>query len=180
MLLRRSFIVVFVIALVSGCGGHGKSSGVANIAPSRTGTTAAAAAHGSVVPFAGCMRSHGVRRYPDVGKPTPQQAGVSTEQFERAVTACKHLLPNGGRTTNTQQTRRQLADELSFARCMRRDGVRNFPDPTEQEGLTVAMVEAQRIDVHSQRILRVVQKCLPASHGGLTAAKVRAAIENAG
>jgi hypothetical protein len=34
--------------------------------------------------------------------------------------------------------------------------------------------------VHSPRVLRVVQACLPASHGALTAAKVREAIDNAG
>jgi hypothetical protein len=40
--------------------------------------------------------------------------------------------------------------------------------------------EIAGIDVHSAAVLRVVQTCLPASHGGLTAAKVREAIANAG
>jgi hypothetical protein len=55
-----------------------------------------------------------------------------------------------------------------------------FPDPSAQGGLTVEMVQAQGIDVHSHAVLRVVQTCLPASHGALTPAKVRAAIDNAG
>jgi hypothetical protein len=42
------------------------------------------------------------------------------------------------------------------------------------------MVQAQGIDVHSPAFLQAVQACLPASHGGLTAAKVRAAINHAG
>jgi hypothetical protein len=63
---------------------------------------------------------------------------------------------------------------------MRSHGVSRFPDPTAQGELTVAMVQAQGIDVHSPAVLHAVQTCLPASHGALTAAKVRAAISNAG
>lgn len=40
------------------------------------------------------------------------------------------------------------------------------------------MIQAEGIDVHSPAFLRVVQSCLPASHGLLTPAKVRAALTN--
>jgi hypothetical protein len=63
---------------------------------------------------------------------------------------------------------------------MRSHGVARFPDPTPQGELSVALVQAHGIDVHSPTVLRVVQTCLPASHGGLTAAKVREALNNAG
>ena len=63
---------------------------------------------------------------------------------------------------------------------MRSHGVARFPDPTAQGQLTVEMVEAQGIDVHSPAVLRIVQACLPASHGALTPAKVRAALNHAG
>ena len=98
------------------------------------------------------------------------------------MNACGHLLPTngGGNGETAQQLRVQLADELSFAKCMRSHGVARFPDPTAQGQLSVEMVQAQGIDVHSPAILHVVQTCLPASHGGLTAAKVREAIANAG
>jgi hypothetical protein len=132
------------------------------------------------------MRSKGVPNFPDpqrfVGgnvKLTIHQLGPS----QVALSACSHLLPtNGGNGSQetTQQTRTQLADELSFARCMRSHGVSRFPDPTPQDGLSVEMVQAQGIDVHSPAVLRVVQTCLPASHGGLTAGKVREALNNAG
>jgi hypothetical protein len=58
--------------------------------------------------------------------------------------------------------------------------VTRFPDPKAQGGLTVEMVQAQGIDVHSPAFLRVVHACLPASHGALTPAKVREALNNAG
>jgi hypothetical protein len=178
MSLRLSLAVALLVFLTAGCGSAGGPPGVARVA-STTVSTTATKQNGAAV-FVSCMRSHGVVRYPVNGKPTPQQVGVTKGQFETAVDACRHLLPNGGRTTNTQQTRVQLADELSFAKCMRRDGVSGFPDPTPQQGLTVEMVAAHGIDVHSQAVLRVVQRCLPAAHGGLTAAQVREAIQNAG
>ena len=95
---------------------------------------------------------------------------------------CHHLLPSGGAGSaeSAQQTRTRVADGLSFARCMRGHGVSRFPDPTAQGQLTVAMVQAQGIDIHSPAVLQAVQACLPASHGMLTPAKVREALNNAG
>jgi hypothetical protein len=102
--------------------------------------------------------------------------------FKAAQTACKDLRPNGrlGSPQTAQQRRAELADELSFARCMRRHGVTRFPDPTAAAGLSVEMVQAQGIDVHSPAVLRAVQACLPASHGALAPAKVRETLNNAG
>jgi hypothetical protein len=60
---------------------------------------------------------------------------------------------------------------------MRSHGVGRFPDPTAQGQLTVEMVQAQGIDIHSTNVLHVVQTCLPASHGALTPAKVRRALQ---
>jgi hypothetical protein len=99
------------------------------------------------------------------------------------MTACNGLLPpnRGGGTQETdQQQRIRAADGLSFARCMRGHGVARFPDPTAQGQLTVEMVQAQGIDVHSPAVLQAVQACLPASHGALTPAKVREALAKAG
>jgi hypothetical protein len=138
------------------------------------------------------MRSHGVSNFPD-----PNSAGefsadqlksvrVGKSQFRAADRACTHLLPSGlggivaAPQDRARETRTQLADELSFASCMRSRGVSRFPDPTAQGDLSVAMVAAHGVDVHSAAVLRVVQACLPASHGALTPAKVRQALHEAG
>ena len=63
---------------------------------------------------------------------------------------------------------------------MRSHGVSRFPDPTPQGELSVEMVQDQGVDVHSPAVLRIVQVCLPASHGELTPAKVREALHSAG
>ena len=168
-----------------GCCGGG-TSGVASV-PSST-TTAPAATQNGLVAFSRCMRSNGVPNFPDPQrftggnvKLTIHQLQSESPHFQAAMSACNHLLPTAAGSQQTeQQLRTQLADELSFARCMRSHGMSRFPDPTAQGELTVEMVQAQGIDVHSPAVLRVVQACLPASHGALTPAKVREAIEHAG
>jgi hypothetical protein len=192
MCYRRPTILAAVVAvaafslLAAGCGGGG-SAGVASVASSTTAATTTT--QNGAVAFTRCMRSNGVPNFPDpppIGSRTPkpslQQLGVSDSQFNTARSACNHLLPNDGSGSQetAQQQRTKLADGLSFASCMRSHGVSRFPDPTAQGQLTVEMVQAQGIDVRSPAVLRVVQACLPASHGALTPAKVRQALNNAG
>ena len=175
--------------LAAGCGGSG-SRGVASIPSSTTATTTTTQNGGAaVLPFSRCMRSHGVPNFPDPSaidprafKATAVHLAASNPRFTAATRDCNHLLPNGGSglQETAQQRRTRLADGLSFARCMRSHGVTRFPDPTAQGDLSVEMVQAQGIDVHSPAVLRVVQACLPASHGALTPAKVREALNNAG
>jgi hypothetical protein len=175
----------FVVALLAaGCGSSGKSPGVASI------TSATTTPQSGAVAFSDCMRSHGVPNFPDppspgsqARKPTLQQLGVSDSQLSAAASACRRLVPagSGGAPQQTaQQQRTQVADGLSFARCMRDHGVARFPDPSAQGDLSVEMVQAHGIDVHSPAVLQAVQTCLPASHGALTPAKVREALNHAG
>jgi hypothetical protein len=192
MRCRRPLVLTSVVAvaasalLAAGCGGGGTSAGVATVASSTTTATTTTAQNG-LIAFSRCMRANGVPSFPDpqrfVGgnlKLTVHQVVGDNPKFQAAVGACNHLLPNRGPQETAQQTRTQIADELSFAKCMRSHGVSRFPDPKPQGGLTVEMVQAQGIDVHSAAVLRVVQTCLPASHGALTAAKVSEALKNAG
>jgi len=189
MRFRHSFIVIAITAfsaLVAGCGGGGSAE-----VATGTSTTSAATpiAPSTLLAFSHCMRSNGVPSFPDpqrfVGgnvKLTIHRIGNDTPHFQAALNACNHLLPSRGSSSqeSAQQQRAQLAAELSFARCMRSHGVVGFPDPTAQGELSVEMVQAQGIDVHSATVLRVVNACLPASHGWLTPAKVRASLQHAG
>lgn len=173
--------------LAAGCGGS-PSAGVASVGNSTTATTTTS--QNGLAGFASCMRSHGVTSFPDPdstgGIPKLQVVAArqnNATRFDSAQAECGHLLPRNGSFAppeSAQQKRTQLADELSFAKCMRSRGVNHFPDPTASGGLSVEMVQAQGIDVHSPQVLRVVQACLPASHGALTAKKVEAAINGAG
>jgi hypothetical protein len=81
------------------------------------------------------MRSHGVPNFPDSsnnGKfPTAQQLGVGNSQLSAAEVVCVHLLPAG---TNDQfpagEVPQILSGMLNFSRCMRSNGVPNWPDPS--------------------------------------------------
>ena len=180
-LISAAAVAAFAL-LAAGCGG-GKSPGVA----SGVGATTTTSTQTGTAAFARCMRSNGVPTFPDpassgeIPKVQVVAAAKSNPRFNTAQAACMHLLPNGSLAPpqTAAQKRTQLADELSFAKCMRSRGVSRFPDPTAQGQLSVEMVQAQGIDVHSAQVLRVVQACLPASHGGLTAKKVEEAINGA-
>jgi hypothetical protein len=185
LLILSSVVAVAAFALLAaGCGGGG-SAGIASVASSTSSATTTT--QNGLVAFSGCMRSNGVPNLPDPQrlaggnlKLNLRQLGANSPHFQAAMNACHHLLPNSGSQETAQQQRTRLADELSFAGCMRSHGLAHFPDPTAQGDLSVEMVRAQGIDVHSPAVLRVVQACLPASHGALTPAKVREAINNAG
>ena len=173
--------------LAAGCGGTSGTPGVASIHATTTTTRRTGA-----VAYAACMRTHGVVNFPD-----PNSSGefegtqlkgvrVAISVLRAADGVCIHLLGPGGLRgvieapqDTAQQTRTHIADELSFAGCMRSHGVPRFPDPTAHGDLSVQMVQAQGIDVHSAAVLRIVYACLPASHGALTPAQVRQALHDA-
>jgi hypothetical protein len=179
-ILTSAIAVAAVSLLTAGCGGGSSTTA--------TTTAATRIAHTGALAFARCMRAHGFPGWPDptasggFDKSALRQLGYSVSRVRATEgAACKNLLPaQAGRQDTAQETRTRLADALSFARCIRSRGVRTFPDPNPDGELTVEMVQAQGIDVHSPAVQQVVYACLPASHGALTRAKVRAAIANAG
>jgi hypothetical protein len=90
--------------------------------------------------FVKCMRAHGVN-LPDpgpngfirVGGPNGRTRGpVQTPQFKKAQKACAKYAPQG---TLSPAKRQELQERfLEFARCMRENGVPNFPDPKFDQG----------------------------------------------
>jgi len=128
--MRRSLkppAVLAVLAVtVAGCGNG--SSGTAN-------GTASGRERG--VKFAECMRQHGVSDFPDPdpsgsytidGVVNGSSLNPNSAAFERALGACKKLEPPG--FTGAKVTPKQTVARLEFARCMRDNGVPDFPDPT--------------------------------------------------
>ena len=91
---------------------------------------------------------------------------------------CKHvLLTNGGGQQQTaQQAHARFAAMLAFANCMRGRGFTKFPDPTAQGELTPEMVTAAGVNLHQQALLRAGLACAPLTHGQITPAAVRRAV----
>jgi hypothetical protein len=153
-------LVVAGLALLAGCGGGGKAPSVASLPPSQHGTTTTestppVAATGSSgngrqalsaairVPdgskFSACMRKNGVPNFPDPNAQGVIQFGsadgisLASPKFRAAQQACRKVLPNGGQPT-PQQIARAQQTALAFSACMRKHGIKDFPDPTFSGG----------------------------------------------
>jgi hypothetical protein len=118
--------------LAVACSSSPSSSAGPGGGPNAAGTPTIVAA----IAYTQCMRSHGVPEYPgpnssgDLPKIIPAQVsqlGVSESQFTAAGKACQSLWPYQAPTQ--AQGEQELTNDLKFARCMRANGLPNFPDP---------------------------------------------------
>jgi hypothetical protein len=130
---HRSLAATAIVALIAGCGSN---------APSETGTVTATStantkltARDKAVKFAECIRAHGVSDFPDPDAKNDFQYGVSVSPavWKQATTACQDLQPPG--TLSSKRTRKQQSASLRFARCVRDQGVKDFPDPVNGQPL---------------------------------------------
>jgi hypothetical protein len=130
------------------------------------------------VRFAQCVRSHWVLNFPDPTSPQgfKQSIGASSEGSpgsRSAETACMHVLPGGGRPSQSAAQRHaQTVAALAFARCLRSHGFPNFPDPTSSGQLTHEMLANAGIDLHQPALLQAADACVSVTHGVLTKAAV--------
>jgi hypothetical protein len=126
--------------LAAACGGS-PGSQVAQLGSTTTttqtsssSTRAGSTGKNDPVAFSHCMRTHGVLNFPDpnssgaIPKVSLQQLGVSSTQFQKAQSACQHLLPSSGQLSPAQ-IQKWMNALSNFARCVRSHGVRNWPDP---------------------------------------------------
>jgi hypothetical protein len=149
----RTLAALAVVALItSGCGSD---------APSETGSTDSAATtttekltgRDKAVRFAECMRTNGVREFPDPdasseltidGVLNGSTLDPDTPAWKAAIGACKNLQPSG--FTGHKRNSGQQTAALQFARCIRENGVEDFPDPTADAPL----VDTNRIPSSSR------------------------------
>ena len=178
--LRAALVLAPIALLAAACGSGSHNSPSAS---SSGGHPSPAQARQAAVRFAGCMRSHGVPKFPDSTAPDggpkwnfDDIPGVdpSSPSFRAAYRGCKHLLPGGGPNAalQAQRQRQERAGLLAFARCMRRHGLTRFPDPDSQGEVTPQMATAAGIDVHAPSFAADAKACAPASHGTITPADV--------
>lgn len=112
----------------------------------------------------------------------PGNANPDTPAYSSATQACHSLLPDFGgiQQLSSQQFQARLNDLVSFAQCMHRHGVPNFPDPTRQGQLTTEMVQQAGVDLGARSVQASAFACAPASHGVLTRAIIARALQQAG
>jgi hypothetical protein len=98
---------------------------------------AGAANREQAMQFSQCMRTNGVRDFPDPdgsgsltidGVANGSSLDTNSAAFARAIATCKDLQPPG--FTGHKRTSEEQANALKFAQCIRDNGVPDFPDPT--------------------------------------------------
>jgi len=189
--LRPSVALALVALIGAGCGSNapsetgtagsstssGSSSSSGNSSSSGSSTSASKdTAREKAMKFSACMRQHGVSEFPD-----PDAAGeltidavangssidTSTAAFKNAISACRNLEPPG--FTGRRRTAQQQESALTFAQCMRDNGVPDFPDPTPDG----ALIDTNRIPSAAGRGARDIpgfQSAVERCRDGLTKA----------
>lgn len=118
---------------------------------------------GDQVKFAECMREHGI----DMPDPDPDSKGfgiaipqgTSKPEADAAIEACKEFMPGGGEPV--QASPEQLAAMREFAKCMRENGIENFPDPSTEGGIQIGSNrdDPNSIDPESQEFKDAQNAC---------------------
>jgi hypothetical protein len=153
--------LALLVAACSGSGSGGSSNAVAS-----TNSQALAYSH--------CMRSHGLRHFPDpssngqIPKTSAQQLGVSDSQFQAAQTACRPSANQAGPPTQAGLLQ-AWSNTRKFARCMRSHGVSNWPDPTgdpeHHPERPTFNLQPVGIDPNSPQINTNIHECEPLLNG---------------
>jgi hypothetical protein len=124
-------LIVLISLISAGCGSNAPTgTGMAGSAGDKKAT-----AREKAVKFAECMRAHDVPDFPDPDAKNEFEYGVSVspEVWTKAVDACKDLQPPG--TLSGKRTAQQQKASLTFAQCIRDNGVKDFPDPVNGQPL---------------------------------------------
>jgi hypothetical protein len=142
--------------LAAGCGVASRSLGVANLGtagttdPSAGGTVSGAGQStspggenggqaiviGGGLAFSRCMRAHGVPDFPDPNGQGVTQFGPNpgidpqSPSFRAAAQACRNKLRGKAPQLSPARQAKARRQALAFSACMRRHGIRDFPDPT--------------------------------------------------
>ncbi|GAA0491647.1 hypothetical protein Ade02nite_22310 [Paractinoplanes deccanensis] len=134
---RATALCLMLALATAGCGQA--ADGGPQVASAQSGGATPTASAGApdkpdeeaALKFAQCMRKEGITWWPD-----PQPGGRSTiktpkgfdpKKLEKAQEACKEFAPNGGERPAPDPEMLEAARQM--AKCMRENGVPNFPDP---------------------------------------------------
>jgi hypothetical protein len=154
-------VIAASISLAAGCGGDDSDG---DDAGASDGSGAAAASSDRALKYSKCMRENGVPNFPDpqngrftLGGGPDGDIDPESPEFQAAQRACQSLAPQGG--TGGGQANPQLQEQvLEFAKCMRKNGVSDFPDP-DVSGGGVTMQAPQGTDPNSPQFRSAQQKC---------------------
>jgi hypothetical protein len=176
---NRMLLPLLLVPIAAGCG----SNKPTNSTVTDTAKNPAASAYA----YARCMRSHGVTNFPDPKvHVSPGHASVAltvnpsitgAPKFKSADKTCSKILPAPASPAQQRAEEQTHKDTLlAFARCLRSNGIRDFPDPNAQGQLPLPSVIAAGVDVHSRAFLDAAKACVGVTHGAITMPEIEAGI----
>ncbi|SFO43812.1 MULTISPECIES: hypothetical protein [Actinomadura] len=174
--MRRQTLAALALlpALALGAQGCGTLGGSADA----SGTAKAASDQDKMRKFAQCMRDNGV----DMKDPTgdgrveirasaaPGQSGGPGQtkkvdgKVEAAHKKCRHLMPNGGKPPKPKPE--ELAKMRAFSKCMRDNGISEFPDPQPDGGMRIEAGKGTGLNPESQKYQKAQKACSKHSPNG--------------
>ncbi len=140
MRLRTLLPIGLLTIALAGCAEPVTDNGL----PTAGGTPTSSAQPGgsaserdAVFAYAKCMRENGVPNFkdPEAGaggefRMDLNAEGLDPKVVDAAQDKCKALLPNGGAPQKLDPQRLEMLRK--YSQCMRDNGLKNFPDPTDQ------------------------------------------------
>lgn len=148
-----SVVLAFVVAgvLATACGAGSASPGIASVGSTTTTVAPSAPAGNSGGPpsagqtkqmlaFVTCMRSHGVSNFPDplstggFSRRAMNAVDQNSPQFRASLKSCRSLAIATGFVHTPVELAKHLEQLTAEDECIRRHGVRNWPDPNAQGG----------------------------------------------
>jgi hypothetical protein len=145
---RQSTLAAAMLAaavLLTGCGAEDGGTQVASGTGAQPTATSPSSAPASLsrdemaIKFTQCLREQGLNvPDPEPGKGPmlkfDKSSGITREQVEKAMEACRQYNPQAEGSPNPQQEE----NGRKFAECMRKNGVEKFPDPKPgQRGIMI-------------------------------------------
>jgi hypothetical protein len=108
------------------------------------------------------MRENGVSNFPDADAEgririePPGSIDPDSAVFRAAGDACRHLAPAGWGETNAGPGDAEVM--IEFARCMRENGVPEFPDPDPNAGLRIFGPDS-KLDPNDPKVQAALESC---------------------
>jgi hypothetical protein len=121
----------------------------------------------ALLDFAQCMRDNGVPSFPDpVAQPDgsfrlQRPAGVSPTALDEALKSCQSEAQAAGIDSGSAAPDTDAQDQLlRLSRCMRANGIPEFPDPKPGSDLITGLHGLfSNFDLESPRVQRALQGC---------------------
>ncbi|MGH3626215.1 MAG: hypothetical protein ACRDRL_02040 [Sciscionella sp.] len=147
--------LIAVALLLTACGHSGSGgTGVASVGSPSAGSGTAtdssgSSAKASALSYAQCMRTHGVKDFPDPDSDGNFHLDISpgsdlapdNPTYKAADGACKSLLPPRPAVPANMK-----AANLKYAKCMRAHGISDFPDPQADGTLQINATPGSDLD----------------------------------